>query len=62
MPPTPIVFKTRHGIKFSDLDLYNHMTTGKYATYYIDHRMEGIRQHIGWDLKTLGALPFMAWV
>jgi acyl-CoA thioester hydrolase len=62
MPIKPIVFKTTHRIAFSDLDLYNHMTTGKYATYYIDHRMQGLREHIGWDLKTLGTLPFMTWV
>jgi acyl-CoA thioester hydrolase len=24
--------------------------------------MEGLRDHAGWDLKTLGALPFMVWV
>jgi acyl-CoA thioester hydrolase len=59
---TPIVFKTTHRIRFSDLDLYNHMSTGRYATYFIDHRMEGLRDYIGWDLKTLAALPFMVWV
>jgi acyl-CoA thioester hydrolase len=62
MPPTPIVFKTTHGIRFSDLDPYNHMTTGKYATYYVDHRMQGLRDRIGWDLKAMAALPFMTWV
>ena len=31
----------------SDLDLYNHMTTGQYGTYYVDHRMEGLRDHMG---------------
>jgi acyl-CoA thioester hydrolase len=62
MPTTPIVFKTTHGINFSDLDPFNHMTTGKYATYYVDHRMQGLRERIGWDLKTLASLPFMTWV
>jgi acyl-CoA thioester hydrolase len=62
MPPTPIVFKTTHAIRFSDLDLYNHMTTGQYATYYVDHRMEGLRERVGWDLKTIGTLPFMTWM
>jgi acyl-CoA thioester hydrolase len=38
------------------------MGTGKYATYFVDHRMEGLRDFIGWDLKSLGALPFMVWV
>ena len=60
--PTPISFRTTHGIKFSDLDPFNHMTTGRYATYYVDHRMEGLRDRIGWDLKTLATLPFMTWV
>jgi len=62
MPTTPIVFKTTHRIRFSDLDPYNHMTTGKYTTYYVDHRMQGLRDRIGWDLKTIAALPFMVWV
>jgi acyl-CoA thioester hydrolase len=62
MATAPIVFKTTHAIRFSDLDPYNHMTTGKYATYYVDHRMQGLRDRIGWDLKTLGTLPFMTWV
>jgi acyl-CoA thioester hydrolase len=62
MPTTPIVFTTTHGIMFSDLDPFNHMTTGKYATYYVDHRMQGLRDRIGWDMKTLATLPFMTWV
>jgi acyl-CoA thioester hydrolase len=62
MPAMPIVFKTTHEVRFSDLDPYNHMTTGKYATYYVDHRMQGLRAHIGWDLKTMATLPFMTWV
>jgi acyl-CoA thioester hydrolase len=24
--------------------------------------MEGLRECVGWDLKTLGTLPFMVWV
>lgn len=59
---TPIVFRTTHGIKFSDLDAFNHMTTGRYATYYVDHRMQGLSERIGWDMKTLATLPFMTWV
>jgi acyl-CoA thioester hydrolase len=62
MPKEPIVYKTTHRIKFSDLDPYNHVSTGRYATYYVDHRMEGLREHVGWDLQTLGTLPFMTWV
>jgi acyl-CoA thioester hydrolase len=59
---TPIVFKSTHRIKFSELDPYNHVGTGRYATYFVDHRMEGLRDRIGWDLKTLATLPFMTWV
>ena len=62
MRKTPIVFKTTHRIRFSDLDPYNHMGTGKYATYFVDHRMEGLRDRVGWDLKALETLPFMIWV
>ena len=62
MSRTPIVYRTRHRVKFSELDPYNHVSTGRYATYYADHRMEGLRDKIGWDLKTLGTLPFMVWV
>ena len=62
MSKTPLVFKSRHRVKFSDLDPYDHVSTGKYATYFTDHRMEGLRDYIGWDLKTLGTLPFMVWV
>ena len=58
----PIVFKTTHRIKFSELDPYNHVGTGRYATYYVDHRMEGLRDRLGWDLKALATLPFMVWV
>ncbi|MBP2648150.1 MAG: hypothetical protein H6Q77_1774 [Gemmatimonadetes bacterium] len=62
MPEAPRVFRTQHRIQFSELDPYNHVGTGRYATYFVDHRMEGLRDSIGWDLKTLGTLPFMVWV
>jgi len=62
MGKTPIVFKTMHRIKFSELDPYNHVGTGRYATYYVDHRMEGLRDRLGWDLKALATFPFVVWV
>ncbi|HVD23954.1 MAG TPA: acyl-CoA thioesterase [Lapillicoccus sp.] len=62
MSKAPIVYKSTHRIKFSELDPYDHVNTGNYATYYVDHRMEGLRDYAGWDLKTLGTLPFMMWV
>jgi acyl-CoA thioester hydrolase len=58
----PIVFKTTHRIRFSDLDTYNHVSTANYATYYVDHRVQGVRDHLGWDLEAIGALPFMVWI
>lgn len=62
MATTPVVYKSTHRIKFSDLDPYNHLRTAVYTGYYVDHRMNGLREHAGWDLKTLAQLPFMAWV
>ncbi len=59
---TPITYKTTHRVKFSDLDPYNHMRTAAYSAYYVDHRMEGLRASIGWDLQMLARLPFMIWV
>jgi acyl-CoA thioester hydrolase len=62
MSKAPIVYRSTHRIKFSELDPYDHVNTGQYATYYVDHRMEGLRDYAGWDLKTLATLPFMVWV
>ncbi|MDX1600269.1 MAG: thioesterase family protein [Anaerolineales bacterium] len=62
MAKSPLVFETQHSINFSDLDPYNHLGTAAYARYYVDHRMTGLREYIGWDLKTLAELPFMVWI
>ena len=62
MAKTPVVYRSTHRIKFSELDPYNHLRTAVYSGYYVDHRMNGLREHAGWDLKTLAALPFMTWV
>jgi acyl-CoA thioester hydrolase len=59
---TPVLYKSTHRIKFSDLDPYNHVRTALYSAYYVDHRVDGLREHMGWNLKTLAALPFMIWV
>ena len=61
MSKTPIIYKSNHRINFSDLDPYNHMRTAAYSAYYVDHRMNGLRECVGWDLKTLAKLPFMVW-
>ena len=62
MPKRPVVYNTTHRINFSDLDPYNHLRTALYSAYYVDHRMIGLRDRAGWDLRTLAALPFMTWV
>ena len=59
---TPVLYKSMHTIKFSDLDPYNHVRTALYSAYYVDHRMEGLREQMGWNLKTLATLPFMIWI
>jgi acyl-CoA thioester hydrolase len=58
MSTSPIVFRTTHRVRFSELDPYQHVSTGEYARYFVDHRMMGVRDHLGWDMKTLAALPF----
>jgi acyl-CoA thioester hydrolase len=62
MPKTPVVYKSSHRINFSELDPYNHLRTAVYSGYYVDHRTNGLREHVGWDLKRLARLPFMVWV
>jgi acyl-CoA thioester hydrolase len=60
--PAPIVFRSAHRVRFSDLDPYNHMSTANYATYYIDHRMQGLRDRLGWGTDQLASAPFAVWV
>jgi acyl-CoA thioester hydrolase len=61
MSRQPLVFRTTHRVQFSELDPYNHVGTGRFATYFVDHRMKGLSQHIGWDPPTLLALRFAVW-
>jgi acyl-CoA thioester hydrolase len=58
----PIVYKTTHRIRFSDLDSYDHVSTANYATYFVDHRMAGLSENLGWDVAGLRTLPFMMFV
>lgn len=58
----PIVYKTTHRILFSDLDPYDHVSTANYATYFVDHRMAGLSENLGWDVAALRTLPFMMFV
>ncbi|SIO27458.1 acyl-CoA thioesterase [Agromyces cerinus] len=62
MTRTPIVYETTHRIAFSELDPFQHVSTGNYARYFADHRMEGLARYAGWDLPALGTLGFMTWV
>ncbi|MEO7646949.1 MAG: acyl-CoA thioesterase [Gemmatimonadaceae bacterium] len=62
MSTAPIVYKTTHRIKFAELDPYQHMATVHYGGYFLEHRMCGLRDNVGWDLKTLGTLPFAIWI
>lgn len=58
----PIVYQTTHRIRFSDLDPYDHVSTAKYATYFVDHRMAALARYVGWDAAALRSLPFMLFV
>jgi acyl-CoA thioester hydrolase len=58
----PIVYKTTHRILFSDLDPYDHVSTANYATYFVDHRMAGLSENLGWDVTALRTLSFMMFV
>jgi len=62
MSKKPVIYTSSHRVKFSELDPYNHMRTAIYSAYYIDHRMDCLREHVGWNQKTLESLPFMVWV
>jgi acyl-CoA thioester hydrolase len=61
MTKKPLVFTTTHKVQFSELDPYNHVGTGRFATYFVDHRMQGLSHYVGWDVATLSALPYAVW-
>lgn len=58
----PLVFRTTHWVQFSELDPYQHVSTGRYATYFVDHRMRGLSEHLGWNVRTILELPFAVWI
>ena len=62
MTEKPLVFTTTHRVRFSELDIYEHVSTAYYGTYYVDHRMQALRERFGWDFAAIAALPFMVWV
>lgn len=53
----PIVFETRHRVKFREIDAYGHMNMAHYLVYFGDHRFEGMREFIGLDLREIEQLP-----
>lgn len=53
----PIVFETRHRVRFREVDPYGHMNMSYYVTYFSDHRFEGMRQFVGLDYRGIEALP-----
>jgi acyl-CoA thioester hydrolase len=57
-----LIFRSRFRVPFSDLDPFNHVGTAVYARYFVDHRTNGLRDDVGWDLKAFAQLPFMTWV
>jgi YbgC/YbaW family acyl-CoA thioester hydrolase len=58
-PPlgAPIVFETRHRVRFREIDAYGHMNMAHYLTYYSDHRFEGMRTFLGLGTREIDALP-----
>jgi len=61
MTMKPLVFTTTHDVQFSELDPYNHVGTGRIATCFVDHRMQGLSERIGWNVAALTSLPFAVW-
>ena len=51
--PRPSSSETEAPDQILSLDPYNHMSTAHYGTYYVDHRMEDLRDNIRWDAKAL---------
>lgn len=62
MSNRPIIYETTHRVAFSELDPFQHLSTGNYARYFTDHRMESLAKNVGWTLANLGTLGFMTWV
>jgi len=58
----PIVFRTTRRAGFSELDPFDHLSTGRYASWFVDHRMHGLQDHLGWDAHALSELGFLTWV
>jgi acyl-CoA thioester hydrolase len=53
----PVVFVTKHRVRFREVDMYGHMNMAHYLTYFQDHRFEGMRNHLQLGIEELLALP-----
>lgn len=53
----PIVFETRHRVRFREIDPYGHMNMVNYLAYFADHRFEGMRTFVAMGMKELEELP-----
>lgn len=54
----PIKFRTTHRANFSQIDPYGHMNTQHYLGYFLEHRLTGLRENLGLNLKTLQKSPY----
>lgn len=52
----PVVFETRHRVRFREIDAYGHMNMAHYLTYYGDHRFEGMRTFIAMGFDEIQSL------
>ena len=62
MSKAPIVYRSKHCIKFSELDPYDHVRTGTYANLLCRSSDGGPARIRRLGSEDLGALPFMVWV
>ena len=53
----PIVFKTKHIPRFSEIDPYGHVNTQHYLAYFLEHRFIGMRDQLGLSIKEVSKLP-----
>ena len=53
----PVVFLTKHRVRFREVDMYGHMNMAHYLTYFQDHRFEGMRNHLRLGIEELLSLP-----
>lgn len=54
---SPKIFVTNHRARFSEIDPHQILNNEHYLSYFMDHRMTGLRENLGWDLKTMMTLP-----